>query len=419
MGLRTRYDHKVSAETVIEVITEGIFLRQIQRDPELNGVRYVLFDEYHERSWQADLTLTFALESQSQWRAAEQPLRLLVMSATLPAAALAVWLDAPVVRAEGRCYPVQINYSPVGRIDLIEHLAAQVEQALHAGAGKILVFLAGWQPMQKLQRRLSARIEGDIYLLHSSLPAEQQQQALTNHHNGRISVVLATNIAETSLTIEGVDTVIDSGQVRRPRFDPSRGMDRLETGWISRASADQRAGRAGRLGPGRCIRLWSPEQQGRLAAHDDAEIHQVDLAPLALELALWSSAADAQLPEAPQPQRLQEAQQLLIELGALDASGRITATGRAISEFGVHPRLGRLVQYGAERGQRQIACELAALLSEGDFLRRDNEDLSTDLEWRLQLLRGRQQSATVQHGVMQRIKQLTRQLLQRSGGDNA
>ncbi len=417
VGLRTRYDREISANTVIEVITEGIFLRQIQRDPELSGVRYVLFDEYHERSWQADTSLAFALETQAQWRSAEQPLQLLIMSATLPAAALADWLKAPVVSAQGRCFPVQISYCPAGRVDANEHLALQIETAVRAGAGKILVFLAGWQAMQRLQRRLQGRIDGDIHLLHSSIPPAQQQLAMTVPTDGRVSVVLATNIAETSLTIEGVDTVIDSGQVRRPCFDPSRGMDRLDTGWISRASAEQRAGRAGRLGPGRCIRLWSQEQQGRLPAHDTAEIHRVDLAPLALELALWNSEVGVEqlLPEAPLPQRLQEAEQLLVELRALDANRRITSAGRAISELGVHPRLGRLVQYGREQGRLGDACWLAALLSEGDFLRRDDDALAVDLEWRLQLLRGEANDATMQYGVVQRIKQLTRQLQQRSG----
>ncbi|HSB97086.1 MAG TPA: ATP-dependent helicase HrpB [Spongiibacteraceae bacterium] len=420
VGLRTRYDRKVSAQTIIEVITEGIFLRQIQRDPELRGVDYVLFDEYHERSWQADTTLAFALESQAQWRSEEQPLHLLIMSATLPAEALADWLKAPVVRSLGRSFPVQVGYAPPGRADPIEHLAAQIERVVRAGAIKTLVFLAGWQPMQRLQRRLAGRIDGDIYLLHSSLPAEQQQLAMAANPSGRAAVVLATNIAETSLTIDGIDTVIDSGQVRRPRFDPSRGMDRLETGWISRASAEQRAGRAGRLGPGRCIRLWSQEQQGRLVAHDAAEIQQVDLAPLALELALWSSEVNVEniLPERPSPQRLAEARHLLVELGAIDSKGRITTAGRDISDLGLHPRLGRLVQRGREHGWQMEACGLAALLSEGDFLRREGGDLSADIEWRMQLLREGGQNSAIQHGVMQRIKQLTQQLLQRDGTRN-
>jgi ATP-dependent helicase HrpB len=420
VGLRTRYDHKVSAETVIEVVTEGIFLRQVQRDPELQGVRYVMFDEYHERNWQADVSLAFALEAQAQWREPGQSLYLLVMSATLPAAAVARWLDAPVVRAAGRTFPVQVSYRPptaMERGDPTEHLAQQVLAALGEGSRRVLVFLSGWQAIQRLQQRLAGRCSASIQMLHSSLPPDQQQQAMAAPPPDMQSVVLATNIAETSLTIEGVDTVIDSGQERRPRFDPSRGMDRLETGWISRASAEQRAGRAGRLGPGRCIRLWSQEQQGRLVAHDAAEIHRIDLAPLALELALWSSttAIERLLPEAPPPQRLEEARELLAGLGIIDERRRLTATGRRMAELGLHPRLGRLVQHGRECDLLQPACRLAALLSEGDFLPRGGDAASADIELRLQLLDNRSVPAQ-QRGVVERIRQLTRQLLQRSGG---
>src|SRR5690606_29836493 len=227
---------------------------------------------------------------------------------------------------------------------------------------------------------------------------------------GPPSIILATNIAETSVTIPGVDTVIDSGQVRRAVFDPSRGMDRLETGWISRASAEQRAGRAGRLGPGRCIRLWNQEQQGRLLAHDAPEIQQVDLAPLALELALWGGDdLAAVLPEIPPPQRLADARRLLQRLGAIDSQHRLSAAGRTMAELGLHPRLGSLVLRGRDSAHLQAACVLAALLSEGDFVR-GSFDASVDLDWRLQLLRGGEKSADVQRGVRQRIIQLARQL---------
>ncbi len=226
VGLRTRFDHKVSAETVIEVVTEGVFLRQVQRDPELTGIAQVLFDEYHERSWQADLALGLALESQAQWRSTEQPLALIVMSATMPVAAVADWLKAEIVRTAGRSYPVSIDYAPPGRIDLIEHLARTIRSTMQGGARRALVFLAGWQIMQRLRQRL-ADLDCDILLLHSSVPVDQQQRAMQFDPNDRQSVILATNIAETSVTIPGVDTVIDSGQVRRAVFDPSRGMDRL------------------------------------------------------------------------------------------------------------------------------------------------------------------------------------------------
>lgn len=420
VGLRTRFDHKVSANTVIEVVTEGIFLRQIQRDPELRGIATVLFDEYHERSWQADVSLAFALEAQALWRAAEAPLTLLAMSATLPAAAVSAWLDAPVVRAEGRSFPVTLSYQPPGRQALPEHLVAQIEAALAAGARKILVFVAGWQTMQRVQRGLGQRDGREVYLLHSQVPPEQQRQAMLFQAGGPAAVVLATNIAETSLTIEGVDTVIDSGQVRRPSYDIRRGMDQLETGWISKASAEQRAGRAGRLGPGHCVRLWSQEQQGRLAPQDPAEIQQVDLAPLALELALWGS-DELRLPDEPSPQRMNEARQLLQRLGALDAGGRITGTGRAMAELGLHPRLGRLVLSGRETGQLRAACQLAALLSEGDFLRFDADSASADLDLRLQVLQRRrnESAAAIAQGTLQRVRQLAEQLWLRSGGKAA
>ncbi len=408
VGLQTRYDRQLSADTVVEVITEGIFLRRIQAGPTLAGVGLVLFDEFHERSWQADLGLAFALESQRDWR--DEPLKLLVMSATLPAPALQQALDAPLVRSDGRSFPVEIQYASPGRRELLDQAADEVVAALAAGSRKVLVFLAGWGPMQRLKRRLEGAVAADIHLLHSQVPPAQQQLALAPVGE-RPAVVLATNIAETSLTIDGVDTVIDSGEVRRAVFDPRRGMDRLETGAISQASATQRAGRAGRLGPGRCVRLWSAEQHGRLPPYDPAEIEQVDLAPLALELAQWGSADDELwLPQAPPPARLAQARHLLRELGALDAADHITASGRRLAGLGVHPRLGRMILAGAEAGHLRAACQLAALLSEGDFLRR-----GTDLDARLAVLRG-QSRAEVGHGVLQRVKQLTAQLQQRVGG---
>lgn len=422
IGLRTRFDHFISSNTVIEVLTEGVFLRQIQRDPTLAGVGWVLFDEYHERSWQADLGLAFALETQRVWREAECPLQLIVMSATLPAAAIAQWLEAPVVRAEGRSFPVDVSYAPArnpmaDRSQGADHCAREIAAAVAGGARKVLVFLPGWGPIQRVAERLGHLEQVDIFTLHSQVAPEQQQLALAPPVPGRTAVVLATNIAETSLTIDGVDVVIDSGQVRRAVFDPARGMDRLETGWISRASATQRTGRAGRLGPGRCVRLWSQEQHGRLPAHDQAEIQQADLAPLALELALWGGDTDL-LPEAPPPLRLQEARNLLTTLQALDAHGRITASGRQLAELGVHPRLGRLLQLGRESGAMAEAALLAALLSEGDFIQaaRDRGAAPTvDLEWRLQLLRARDSAVPTRRGVEQRIRQLAGQLSARAG----
>lgn len=418
IGLRTRFENSVSNRTVIEVVTEGIFLRRVQHDPELKGVRYVLFDEYHERSWQADLGVGLTIESQAQWRDASSPLQLIVMSATLPAEKVASWIDAPVVRAEGRSYPVAIEYSSAGRVDLLDHIAAEIRKAIAQGSRRVLVFLAGWQQIQKVKQRIE-NLDCDVELLHSHVPPDQQQRALNFSEDSKQGVVLATNIAETSLTISGIDTVIDSGQVRRAQFDSKRGMDRLETGWISRASAEQRAGRAGRLGPGRCIRLWSREQQGRLLEHDPAEIHSVDLAPLALELAHWGGDDPAQvLPELPPPQRLHDARGLLRYLHALDENFRITKVGRTMVELGVHPRLARLVLHGAEHQQVRAATLIAALLSEGDFLSRSNREqnsLPVDIDWRLRVLCGEEFSDASQRGMVQRIQQLARQLQRRTG----
>ena len=417
VGLRTRFENKVSNRTIIEVVTEGIFLRQIQRDPELKSVRYVLFDEYHERSWQADLSVGLAIESQTQWRDSDTPLQLIVMSATMPAEKIARWLDAPIVRAEGRSYPVTIDYSPPGRVDAIDHIAMEIRKALAQGSRRALVFLAGWREIQKVKQRIE-HFDCDVAVLHSSVSLDQQQRALNFSEGERQSVILATNIAETSLTIPGVDAVIDSGEVRRAQFDPKRGMDRLETGWISRASAEQRAGRAGRLGAGRCIRLWSREQQGRLLAHDPAEIQSVDLAPLALELAQWGGEDPAQvLPELPPAQRLHDARALLQRLHALDDHGRITALGREMTALGVHPRLARLVLHGAEHNQLEAASLLAALLSEGDFLTktgREGHFLPVDIDWRLRILYNEESSEALQRGTVQRIQQLARQLQQRA-----
>jgi ATP-dependent helicase HrpB len=411
IGLRTRFDNHTSADTVVEVVTEGIFLRQIQGDPTLEGVGHVLFDEYHERSWQADLGLAFALESQRDWREPGQPLRLIVMSATLPTEALSRWLGAPLVQASGRSYPVSIAYSPPGRREMLAHAADEIVRAVAGGSRKVLVFLPGWGAMQRLQRQLAGRLVADIELLHSQVPPAQQQRALAPVGE-RPMVVLATNIAETSLTIDGVDTVVDSGQVRRASYDLQRGMDRLDTGWISRASAEQRAGRAGRLGPGRCIRLWSSEQQGRLVAQDVAEIHRVDLAPPALELALWGSPAGELLPEPPAPARLDAARGVLRALEALDEGGHISALGRRLAGLGVHPRLGRLVLAGAEAGAPGTACELAALLSEGDLLKGGGSGV--DLTLRLDALR--QGGGGAPRGSLQRVRQLAQQLQRRVGG---
>lgn len=424
VGLRTRHERYVSAETALEVVTEGIFLRTIQGDPTLSGIGWVLFDEFHERSWQADLGLAFALESQREWREISDPLRLVVMSATLPAGRLQTWLQAPLLRAAGRRFPVAFDYAPPGRADTCEHAARQIQRALQEGARKVLVFLPGWGAIQRTARALSG-LDAELHLLHSSVAPERQHAALALSADGRQSVVLATNIAETSLTIEGVDVVIDSGLVRRSRYDASRGMDRLEEGWISQASAEQRAGRAGRLGPGRCVRLWDQERQRRLPLHDEPEVLRVDAAPLLVELAVWGGDGKLLLDE-PETGRSDAGKALLTRLGALDDSGWVTAEGRIMAALGLHPRLARLVLAGVASGATETACLLAALLSEGDFLDQSSTarqgrgapaaPWGCDIEARLQLLRSGMRSDSGTHGGRANVViRLARQLVKRVG----
>lgn len=369
VGLRTRFDSHCSAATRLEVITEGIFLRQIQGNPALQGVGWVLFDEFHERSWQADVGLTLALECQQALRDEAGPLGLVVMSATLPAARLSQWLAAPLVCTAGRQHPVAIDYRPGPRArsgaqrSLPDQVAGEVRNALAAGARKILVFLPGWGAIERAAQVLSG-CDADIHRLHAAMP--DAHAAALAPPGERPSVVLATNVAETSLTIAGVDTVIDSGLAKRPRYDARRGMDRLIEAGISQASATQRAGRAGRLGPGRCVRLWSHDRQGRLQPYDPPAIHQIDIVPALLELAVWGGAPEL-LPDPPEPPRIARAQESLHRLGALDARGWATPMGRRMVDLGVHPRLARLVLHGAERRALRRASLLAALLSEGDL----------------------------------------------------
>ncbi len=386
VGLTTRERRVVSPRTRLEVVTDGIFLRQIQTDPSLQGVAGVLFDEFHERSWQSDLALALALESQ-QLR--DQPLRLLVMSATLQADALASLLDAPVLRSEGRSYPVAIDYRPAGRLPWAAHLAQCARDSLAGGARRVLVFLPGLRWMRQAAAALAPGLaEGTpVHLLHAGLSAAQQQAIL--QPGAGPDVILATNVAETSVTIEGVDVVIDSGWVRRAVFEPRRGLDRLLDGMVARDAAEQRAGRAGRLGPGRCIRLWSREQQGHLAATEEPQVRQVDLAPLALELAAWGVSDPAQLTllDAPDPARWAGACELLQRLGALDERGQVTAAGREMAALGVHPRLGRMLLAGRETEQLGPATWLAALLGEGDCWPRERGEPPADLALRGPLLR--------------------------------
>ncbi|MFN5614816.1 MAG: ATP-dependent helicase HrpB, partial [Brevundimonas sp.] len=332
VGYRTRLQSRIGPATRIEVITEGVFTRMILDDPSLEGVAAVLFDEFHERSLDADLGLAFALESQAALR---DDLRLMVMSATLDVEAVASLLDRPpVIAAEGRMYPVETRYlgrDPAERLEVA--VVRAIQTALAADTGSLLVFLPGQSEIHRVARLLAERLRDpavDIAPLYGALDKAEQDRALEPAPPGRRKVVLATSVAETSLTIEGVRVVIDSGLSRVPRFEPASGLTRLATVRVSRSSAEQRRGRAGRTEPGVCYRLWHEEQTRGLIGHQPPEIVDSDLTGLALDLARWGSASTEGLALLDPPPRgaFAEARAALTRLGALDGEGRLTPHGR-------------------------------------------------------------------------------------------
>ncbi|MCP9917418.1 ATP-dependent helicase HrpB [Cyanobium sp. ATX 6F1] len=390
VGYRVRLEQRVSAATRIEVLTDGLFLRRLQGDPALEGVACVLFDEFHERRAEADLALALLREARS---VLAPQLRLGVMSATLNLQPLAAQLpEAAVITSEGRCYPVAISHQPPRER---ETLARQVIRALEqhwlsdrCAGDTVLVFLPGQREIRQCQDALEAcpwATELAIAPLHGHLPLAAQQRAISPAPRANGKVVLATAIAESSLTIEGVTLVIDSGLSRRSRFSPRTGMDGLVTLPSSAASAEQRAGRAGRLGPGRCIRLWSPAEQQRRPAFDPPELLECDPAPLVLQLAQWGAGLGSELPwlEPPPLASLLRGQTLLRQLGALDGGAALNAHGRALARLGLHPRLGHLLLRAARLGCPELGCELAVLLSERDPLdpRQAGCDLIRRLDW--------------------------------------
>jgi ATP-dependent helicase HrpB len=383
VGYRIRFENRVSARTRIEVVTEGILTRMIQDDPELggsgpDGIGALLLDEFHERHLSADLGLALALDVQAQLR---EDLRIVVMSATLDGERLARLLDAPRLSSEGRSFPVQVAHVPARREESMEAQARRAtEEALARHPGDLLVFLPGQREIARVQAALEAATVSsgvEVLALHGELPVEQQSRVLQPAPDGRRRVVLATNVAESSVTLPGVRVVIDSGLAREPRFDPNSGFPRLDAVAISQASADQRAGRAGRVAEGWAWRLW-PESQ-RLEAQRRPEIAQVELAGLALELAAWGSDA-LRFVDPPPPGALAAARELLQRLEALDAGGRITAAGRAMLALGTHPRLAAMLL--AARGAREqaLAADVAALLEARDPLRSRSDALAE--RWR-------------------------------------
>ena len=411
VGYRIRLDSKVGPETRIEVVTEGILTRRLQHDPALEGVGLLIFDEFHERSLDADLALALSLNGRELFRD-EQPLKILLMSATLEGERLASLLDdAPILRSEGRMYPVAMRWGrPFVPGEFIEPRVVQtVLDAINDESGSLLVFLPGQAEIRRVNQQLADALgsRSDILLcpLHGELDLAAQRAAIEPAPKGLRKVVLATNIAETSLTIDGVRVVIDAGLARVPRFDPGSGMTRLDTQRISRASATQRAGRAGRLEPGVCYRLWSEDQHAQLAAYGSAEILQADLAGLALQLARWGVAPEQLIwLDMPPSASYAQARQLLERLGALHGA-KLTAHGEAMAELPAHPRIAHLLIRGQDLGLAEMACDVAALLGERDILR----GAGADVHSRLALLSGESRVARGGQGGVQRARQLARQ----------
>ncbi|HZF75183.1 MAG TPA: ATP-dependent helicase HrpB [Acetobacteraceae bacterium] len=400
VGLATRLDRAHSARTRVEVVTEGLLVRRLQSDPGLEGVAAVLFDEAHERNLDTDLALALCLDLQ---RALRPELRLLAMSATLDGALFAGLLgQAPVIESLGRAWPVAVEHRArdlADPRDLPEAMAGAIRAALSAHPGDVLAFLPGWGEIRRTAERLGG-VAADVLPLHGELPPAEQDRALAP--SDRRKVVLATSIAETSLTVPGVRIVVDGGFRRAPRLDPASGLTRLVTVRISRAAAEQRAGRAGRTAPGVAIRLWSEAVHRGLPQQDRPEILEAELSGLALDIAAWGAApADLAFLDPPPAGAMAAARALLADLDALDGEGRITATGRRMARLGTHPRLARMLLEAADEGEGAMAADLAALLEERDPIR--DREAPSDIRLRLDLLHGGDHP-NLDRGAIQRIR---------------
>ena len=404
VGYRIRHETRVGPRTRVEVVTEGVLTRMLQADPALEPAALVVFDEFHERSIHADLGLALTLQSRTILR---DDLRILVMSATLDGGPVAALLGgAPIVTSEGRSYPVETRYvRPRAGTRVEAAVAAAVRTALAEERGDVLAFLPGTGEIRRTEVLL-AGAPAEVIPLHGTLPQDVQDRAIRASPPGRRKVVLATSIAETSLTIDGVRVVVDGGLARVPRFSPRSGMTRLATVRVSRASADQRRGRAGRQGPGVCYRLWPEHEDAALLPRSSPEILEADLAPLVLELAAAGVADPGELAwlDPPPAAAVAEARALLAELGALDTGGCLTPHGRRLNRFSLHPRLAHLVVRGRSLGAEALACELAALLTERDVLRRHEGPVEADLGLRLDVLRGAVQRADVDREALRRVR---------------
>ncbi|GAB2519782.1 ATP-dependent helicase HrpB [Microbulbifer agarilyticus] len=413
VGYQIRAERKYGRDTRILVVTEGILTRLLQSDPELTDTALVIFDEFHERNLQGDLALALCLQSQEVLR---EDLKLLVMSATLDTEAVAGLLDeAPVITSEGRAFPVDIEYLPHPQVpenirQLPTTVARKVNELLAQQDGSVLVFLPGVGEIRQVESSLRESLgnQPDLVIapLYGDLKKEQQDAAIAPCPDGKRKIVLATNVAETSLTIEGIRVVVDAGLMRESRFDPNTGMNRLVTTQISQASATQRTGRAGRLSEGYCLRLWSESTQRGMAKKNSPEILLSDLAPVMLELAQWGVSEPSELRwlDLPPPGPTAQAQELLIELGALDTQLRITPHGQQILQLGTHPRLAHMMLRSVKLGLQEPATLLAALLSERDIFRGDQR-WDRDIHKRMDVLLGRTKNNRADFASIQRIRQ--------------
>jgi ATP-dependent helicase HrpB len=407
VGFRTRGETRIGRRTRIEVVTEGVLTRMLQHDPALESVGMLIFDEFHERSLHADVGLALALESQALIR---PELRVLVMSATLDGASVASLLgDAPVIASEGRVFPVTTHYRPRRAEQSVEGaVVSAVAHALEQHDGSLLVFLPGAGEIRRTRALLEgANLPLDVRVmpLFGAMTPAAQDEVIAAPVAGLRKVVLATSIAETSLTIEGIRVVIDSGLSRIPSFSPRSGMSRLRTVRVSRAAAEQRRGRAGRTAPGVCFRLWAAEEQAGLLEHDRPEVLDADLTPLALDLALAGIVDVATLRwlDVPPAPALAHARELLQQLGAVSGDLRVTAHGRAMARLGTHPRLAHMLLRGRDLGVGATACMLAALLDERDTVRRDGAS-DVDLRMRVALAASGDDGPRGEHEVLRRVR---------------
>ncbi|WP_300455850.1 ATP-dependent helicase HrpB [Desulfobacula sp.] len=419
IGYQVRLDRRVGPNTRIEVVTEGVFLRKIQSDPFLEGVGLVIFDEFHERNLPSDLGLALCWES---FDALRDDLRILVMSATMDVTAVSILMEnAPRILSRGKSFPVETIYSPGPekrqnrRIPIEMACASVIRRALSETRGDILVFLPGVREIKRLMFILEETLDSGyrVFPLYGNLSQKEQTRVFCPSLPGERKIVLATAIAETSITIEGIRVVIDSGLMRVPEFSPQTGMSRLVTVPVSKAAADQRRGRAGRTASGRCYRLWSLYDQGLLNAFTRPEILSVELTGFALELAVWGVSDPCQLKwlDPPEETPFEQATTLLKTLGALDKQGRITLHGKKMASGGLHPRLAHMIIKGEETGQGLLACRLAAFLNERDVVQFDRTPVDPDIRLRLELIERMIQKQPIWQKGIQVHKEILRRII--------